>query len=115
MSEIAGVKDESPSASTNKAKDEYDSLDEAEAKDTLDNSDVKNGEASKSAPRVGFKHDPHEERALANMELDIPARSKKKKTKRRPKSKRGENAPTGFEPFYADAPITPREYQKTRG
>ncbi|KAJ5177956.1 Argonaute complex subunit Arb1 [Penicillium coprophilum] len=68
---------------------------------------------SERTSKVGFKHDPDEEKALANVELDI-GRSKKKKNKRRPKSQRGENAPSGFEPFYADAPITPAEFEENK-
>ncbi|KAJ5799870.1 uncharacterized protein N7518_001938 [Penicillium psychrosexuale] len=88
-----------------------------EPENTTDNSDVKDGANSEKEPNIGFKHDPDEERVLANMELDDDASSKskkKKKNKRRPKSQRGENAPTGFEPFYADAPITPKEFEENK-
>ncbi|KAJ5356321.1 Argonaute complex subunit Arb1 [Penicillium concentricum] len=76
-------------------------------------SDVNDDADLEKVSKVGFKHDPDEERALANVELDV-GRSNKKKNKRRPKSQRGENAPTGFEPFYADAPITPAEFEENK-
>ncbi|KAJ5747374.1 uncharacterized protein N7511_009070 [Penicillium nucicola] len=61
----------------------------------------------------GVKPNPDEERALAHMELDIDV-TKTKKKKRRPKTKRGLGAPTGFEPFFADAPLTPDESQEIK-
>lgn len=39
---------------------------------------------------------------------------KKKPRRRRPKSKRGHGKPTGFEEYYAEGPITPKEYEETR-
>lgn len=39
---------------------------------------------------------------------------KKKPKRRRPKSNRGHGKPTGFEEYYAEGPITPREYEETR-
>ncbi|KAL8712945.1 MAG: hypothetical protein Q9220_002803 [cf. Caloplaca sp. 1 TL-2023] len=39
---------------------------------------------------------------------------KKKRSKRKPKSKRGLTAPTGFEEFYVDAPLTPAEHVEER-
>lgn len=47
------------------------------------------GTVSENEPKVGFKHDPAEEKFLANVELDVGTK-KKKKNKRRPKSQRGE-------------------------
>ncbi|KAK4696559.1 hypothetical protein P7C71_g1382, partial [Lecanoromycetidae sp. Uapishka_2] len=38
----------------------------------------------------------------------------KKKKKRKPKSKRGLNAPTGFEEYYVDAPLTPAEFEEEK-
>ena len=63
-----------------------------EPDNTTDNPDVKDSANSENAPKIGFRHDPDEERVLANMELDDGADSKlkKKKNKRRPKSQRGE-------------------------
>ncbi|KAJ6081172.1 hypothetical protein N7499_006046 [Penicillium canescens] len=61
----------------------------------------------------GAKPNPDEERTLANMELDVGV-VKKKKNKRRSKAKRGLDAPTGFEPFFADAPLTPDEFQEIK-
>ncbi|CAG8909271.1 unnamed protein product [Penicillium egyptiacum] len=80
-------------------------------------SNLNNGANSENAPKVGFKHDPDEEKVLANVELDDGSSSKskkKKKNRRRPKSQRGENAPSGFEPFYADAPMTPKEFEENK-
>ena len=60
---------------------------------TTDTSSVKNNSNPENAPKVGFKHDPDEERVLANLELDDGSSSKskkKRKNKRRPKSQRGE-------------------------
>ncbi|KAJ5952268.1 uncharacterized protein N7479_010681 [Penicillium vulpinum] len=89
-----------------------------EPEKTAKTSGVDDGAVSEKDPKVGFKHDPDEERILANMELDANASSKSKKKKRknrrRPKSQRGENAPSGFEPFYADAPITPAEFEENK-
>ncbi|KAJ9491383.1 hypothetical protein VN97_g1873 [Penicillium thymicola] len=73
----------------------------------------KGGAVSENEPKVGFKHDPAEEKFLANVELDVGTK-RKKKNKRRPKSQRGENAPSGFEPFYADAPMTPQEFKENK-
>lgn len=39
---------------------------------------------------------------------------KKKPRHRRPKSKRGHGKPTGFEEYYAEGPMTPKEYEETR-
>lgn len=36
----------------------------------------------------------------------------KKRRKKKPKSKRGLNAPTGFEEYYVDAPLTPAEHEE---
>ncbi|KAJ5412870.1 hypothetical protein N7465_005175 [Penicillium sp. CMV-2018d] len=76
-------------------------------------SHAKGGAIAENEPKVGFKHDPDEEKFLANVELDVGTK-KKKKNKRRPKSQRGENAPSGFEPFYADAPMTPQEFEENK-
>ncbi|KAJ5496865.1 Argonaute complex subunit Arb1 [Penicillium fimorum] len=84
-----------------------------QSESTTDTSDVNGDVVSEKASKVGFKHDPDEEKVLASVELDI-GRSKKKKNKRRPKSQRGVNAPSGFEPFYADAPITPAEFEENK-
>ncbi|KAL9597136.1 MAG: hypothetical protein Q9219_005358 [cf. Caloplaca sp. 3 TL-2023] len=40
---------------------------------------------------------------------------KKKRTKRKSKSKRGLAAPSGFEEFYVDAPLTPAEFEEEQG
>lgn len=40
---------------------------------------------------------------------------KKKSKKRKSKSKRGLAAPTGFEEFYVDAPLTPAEFEEEKG
>ncbi|KAJ6147904.1 hypothetical protein N7497_009886 [Penicillium chrysogenum] len=88
-----------------------------EPESTTDTSNANNGPNSGNAPKIGFKHDPDEERVLANVELDDGSSSKskkKKKNKRRPKSQRGQNAPSGFEPFYADAPMTPKEAEENK-
>lgn len=52
-------------------------------------SHAKGGAVAENEPKVGFKHDPGEEKFLANVELDVGTK-KKKKNKRRPKSQRGE-------------------------
>mgnify|MGYP006950202812 FL=1 len=64
-----------------------------EPESTMDTSNANNGPNSENAPKIGFKHDPDEERVLANVELDDGSSSKskkKKKNKRRPKSQRGQ-------------------------
>ncbi|KAI1624777.1 Argonaute siRNA chaperone complex subunit Arb1-domain-containing protein [Exophiala viscosa] len=46
-------------------------------------------------------------------EVDLPppeARKKKKRKKAKPKSQRGLGKPTGFEDFFADAPMTPAQH-----
>ncbi|KAJ5423913.1 Argonaute complex subunit Arb1 [Penicillium cf. griseofulvum] len=65
-----------------------------ESESTADTSDVNDDAVSEKTPKIGFKHDPNEENALAKVELD--------------------NAPSGFEPFYADAPITPAEFEENK-
>lgn len=39
---------------------------------------------------------------------------RRKRKPRRPKSKRGQGKPTGFEEYYAEGPITPKEYEEMR-
>lgn len=39
---------------------------------------------------------------------------RKKRKHRRPKSKRGQGKPTGFEEYYCEGPITPKEYEEMR-
>ncbi|EKV15473.1 hypothetical protein PDIG_25940 [Penicillium digitatum PHI26] len=85
-----------------------------EPESTAATSNAKNNAVSEIGPKVGFKHDPDEEKFLANVELDVDTSSKKKKNKKRPKSQRGVNAPSGFEPFYADAPMTPMEFEDNK-
>ncbi|KAJ5213652.1 hypothetical protein N7449_000821 [Penicillium cf. viridicatum] len=85
-----------------------------ESESTAGTSHAQGGAVSENEPKVGFKHDPGEEKFLANVELDVGTSKKKKKNKRRPKSQRGENAPSGFEPFYADAPMTPQEFEENK-
>ncbi|KGO55924.1 Argonaute complex, subunit Arb1 [Penicillium expansum] len=85
-----------------------------EPESTAGTSHMKDESVSENVPNVGFKHDPEEEKFLANVELDVGTSKKKKKNKRRPKSQRGENAPSGFEPFYADAPMTPVEFEENK-
>ncbi|KAL8817759.1 MAG: hypothetical protein Q9223_003468 [Gallowayella weberi] len=45
-----------------------------------------------------------------SVEMNVSS-AKKKSKKRKPKSKRGLTAPTGFEEFYVDAPLTPAEHE----
>ncbi|KAL8959248.1 MAG: hypothetical protein Q9193_003857 [Seirophora villosa] len=50
--------------------------------------------------------------ASASMDIGL-ASGKKKSKKRKPKSKRGlQAAPTGFEEFYVDPPVTPAEFKE---
>lgn len=60
-----------------------------ESESTAGASHAKDGAISQNEPKIGSKHDPGEERFLANVELDL-GKKKKKKNKRRPKSQRGE-------------------------
>ncbi|PYH71540.1 uncharacterized protein BO88DRAFT_478266 [Aspergillus vadensis CBS 113365] len=56
---------------------------------------------------------PNSPKSQSLEELPIEfdqAKKKRKKSKTRPKSKRGKNKPTGFEEYYVDAPITPKEF-----
>lgn len=61
-----------------------------ESESTAGTSHTQGGTVSENEPKVGFKHDPGEEKFLANVELDVGTSKKKKKNKRRPKSQRGE-------------------------
>ncbi|KAL6719295.1 hypothetical protein ACLMJK_003534 [Lecanora helva] len=40
--------------------------------------------------------------------------AKKKRKSKRPKSKRGLNAPSGFEEYYVDTPVTPAEFEEEK-
>lgn len=42
--------------------------------------------------------------------MGVGAAKRKSKSKKKPKSQRGLTAPTGFEEFYVDAPLTPAEH-----
>ncbi|KAL8854321.1 MAG: hypothetical protein Q9221_000807 [Calogaya cf. arnoldii] len=48
------------------------------------------------------------------MSMGVGAAGKKKRSKKKPKSQRGLNAPTGFEEFYVDTPLTPAEYEEEK-
>ncbi|KAJ5782920.1 hypothetical protein N7457_004694 [Penicillium paradoxum] len=87
--------------------------DEEKPKDIAKASDTKDGAAVKDTSRIGFKHDPKEEEVLAGVELDVRV-PKKRKNPRRSKAQRGVKAPTGFEPFFADAPMTPKEFEDNK-
>ncbi|MCJ1311801.1 hypothetical protein MMC25_005474 [Agyrium rufum] len=56
--------------------------------------------------------EPHSQTTPMNLSTNEP--KKKKRSKKKPKSKRGLNAPTGFEEFYVDAPLTPAEHSLER-
>ncbi|OXV06483.1 hypothetical protein Egran_05749 [Elaphomyces granulatus] len=51
-------------------------------------------------------------RELDNQMVINMVKQTKKKRSRKPKSKRGQNKPTGFEEYYVDAPMTPEEYKQ---
>lgn len=53
------------------------------------------------------------EKELATTTMTTSVGRKKPKH-RRPKSKRGQGKPTGFEEYYAEGPITPKEYEEMR-
>ncbi|KAL8673946.1 MAG: hypothetical protein Q9168_001641 [Polycauliona sp. 1 TL-2023] len=46
-----------------------------------------------------------------SMAMGVGTAKKKSKSKKKPKSQRGLTAPTGFEEFYVDAPLTPAEHE----
>ncbi|KAL8911298.1 MAG: hypothetical protein Q9171_003506 [Xanthocarpia ochracea] len=50
-----------------------------------------------------------------STEMGVGSVKKKSKSKKKPKSKRGLTAPTGFEEFYVDAPLTPAEHEVEKG
>ena len=50
-----------------------------------------------------------------NTAVGIGSAPKKKKKKSKSKSKRGLVAPTGFEEYYVDAPVTPAEFEEEKG
>ncbi|OGM42192.1 hypothetical protein ABOM_009325 [Aspergillus bombycis] len=53
-----------------------------------------------------------EEKNMATVDLVAPKRKKKRKPKS--KAKHGKNKPTGFEEYYVDAPMTPKEYEEEK-
>ncbi|KNG89813.1 hypothetical protein ANOM_002861 [Aspergillus nomiae NRRL 13137] len=53
-----------------------------------------------------------EEKNMATVDLVAP--KKKKKRKPKSKAKHGKGKPTGFEEYYVDAPITPKEYEEEK-
>ncbi|KAL8703025.1 MAG: hypothetical protein Q9201_003801 [Fulgogasparrea decipioides] len=65
----------------------------------------------------GFENDTSTQAtAVAGESQEISmATAKKKKKKSKSKSKRGLAAPTGFEEFYVDAPLTPAEHEEEQG
>ncbi|KAJ5832338.1 hypothetical protein N7474_000649 [Penicillium riverlandense] len=66
-------------------------------------------------PQPGVDPKFLEDEAAGQIDVSTILPENKKKGNRKPKSKRGRNAPTGFEDFYADPPVTPAEYQELRG
>ncbi|KAL8769919.1 MAG: hypothetical protein Q9209_004166 [Squamulea sp. 1 TL-2023] len=50
-----------------------------------------------------------------SMDIGVGSTKRKSKNKKKPKSKRGLAAPTGFEEFYVDAPLTPAEHKEGKG
>ncbi|KAE8351542.1 Argonaute complex, subunit Arb1 [Aspergillus coremiiformis] len=46
--------------------------------------------------------------------VDLVAPKKKKKRKPKSKAKHGKGKPTGYEEYYVDAPMTPKEYQEEK-
>ncbi|KAJ5086521.1 hypothetical protein NUU61_007828 [Penicillium alfredii] len=65
-------------------------------------------------PRSGVDPNSLEDEDHTNSTMPdiLDVKAKKRSRKRRPKSKRGQGKPTGFEDFYADAPVTPEEYEE---
>lgn len=60
----------------------------------------------------------HDEVSLgqeARVTMGAASTGKKKSRKRKPKSKRGLNAPTGFEEYYVDPPLTSVEAEEEQG
>ncbi|RAQ53942.1 hypothetical protein AFGD_007731 [Aspergillus flavus] len=49
---------------------------------------------------------------MATVDLVAPKKKKKRKTKS--KAKHGKGKPTGFEEYYVDVPITPKEYEEEK-
>ncbi|ERF68255.1 hypothetical protein EPUS_02711 [Endocarpon pusillum Z07020] len=77
------------------------------------------GEGPENSPAIDTADDGGAEEELgafddAHLQVDQPKKKKKKSKKSKPKSKRGLNAPSGFEEYSADAPITPAEYDEER-
>ncbi|PYI06369.1 hypothetical protein BO78DRAFT_461311 [Aspergillus sclerotiicarbonarius CBS 121057] len=64
---------------------------------------------------TGAEQSPKEQQAQdPAIPVEFGEPQKKKRSKPRPKSKRGKNKPTGFEEYYVDAPITPQQYEDER-
>ncbi|RAK99031.1 uncharacterized protein BO80DRAFT_143151 [Aspergillus ibericus CBS 121593] len=78
-----------------------------DATDAQQSEQGKPGSATPQSPEEQQAQDP-----VMPVELGEP--KKKKRSKPRPKSKRGKNKPTGFEEYYVDAPITPQEFENER-
>ncbi|KKA21456.1 hypothetical protein T310_4491 [Rasamsonia emersonii CBS 393.64] len=73
-----------------------------------------------SLEQIDEKNSNHDEEAGPEQDatekapLDVSQPKKKKKKNRKPKSKRGQDKPTGFEEYYVDAPMTPDEHDYER-
>lgn len=61
----------------------------------------------------GEDHEEDDNIDGTNMHMEVGAKKRKSK-KRKPKSQRGLNNPTGFEEYYVDPPITPVEYEEEK-
>ena len=105
-------------------------VDRDEKKQNGDNTDVKpNGHPAKqpmgnsSEAEEDLEPDPPAHKMAdegagdhENTAVGIGSAPKKKKKKsKKPKSKRGLAAPTGFEEYYVDAPVTPAEFAEEKG
>ncbi|RJE17651.1 hypothetical protein PHISCL_10012 [Aspergillus sclerotialis] len=67
-------------------------------------------ESSPVVPEPALEIDKvQDEKEPIPLDVVIP---KKKRKNRKPKSKSGKNKPTGFEGYFADAPMTPDEYNE---
>lgn len=77
---------------------------------------VTNGHNSTELKENDASHqaEDNEEGDELGQEVDIEhvSAAKKKKKKSRPKSKRGQSAPNGFEEYYADGPATPEQFEE---
>lgn len=67
-----------------------------------------------NGPEQVYNPDQQDDYGLASSQPPDPKKKKKRKKPNKPASKRGLGAPTGFEDFFADTPLTPEQYAQDK-